>query len=106
MFRKSEDVNVRDDRNCSPLHYAVKVSQERLVRLLLDKGGDLQAEDKHGWSVLHYAVRYGDLDTVQLLLERGADIHSQENRGWTVRVTMTIMKMIMMTMISGAAPGG
>ena len=85
VFRKAEDVNVRDDRECSPLHYAVKVSQARLVRLLLDKGADIQAEDKHGWSVLHYAVRYGDLETTQLLIERGADIDCQERRGWTVR---------------------
>ena len=84
VFRRSEDVNVRDDRECSALHYAVKISHSRLVRLLLDKGADIQAEDKHGWSVLHYAVRYGDLETTQLLIERGADIHCQERRGWTV----------------------
>ena len=104
VFRRSEDVNVRDDRECSPLHYAVKISHVRLVQLLLDKGGELQAEDKHGWSVLHYAVRYGDLHTCQLLIERGADIHSQENRGWTVRMMRMMMMMMMMT-ISGAAPG-
>ena len=85
VFRRGEDVNVRDDRACSPLHYAVKISHARLVGLLLDKGADIQAEDKHGWSVLHYAVRYGDLDTTQTLIERGADIHCQERRGWTVR---------------------
>ena len=84
VFRRGEDVNVRDDRECSPLHYAVKISHARLVRLLLDKGADLQAEDKHGWSVLHYAVRYGDLDTCHQLVERGADIHCREKRGWTV----------------------
>ena len=79
-------MNVRDDRECSPLHYAVKISHTRLVGLLLDKGADIQAEDKHGWSVLHYAVRYGDLETTRLLIERGADIDCQERRGWTVRI--------------------
>ena len=107
VFRRSEDVNVRDDRECSALHYAVKISHSRLVRLLLDKGADIQAEDKHGWSVLHYAVRYGDLETTQLLIERGADIHCQERRGWTVSYLIThppLPPQISLS-ISGPPPG-
>ena len=84
VFRRSEDVNGRDDRECSALHYAVKISHRRLARLLLDKGADLGAEDKHGWSVLHYAVRYGDLEVTQFLIEVGASLQAREKRGWTV----------------------
>ena len=84
VFRKSEDVNGRDDRECSALHYAVKISHLRLTRLLLDKGANLAAEDKHGWSVLHYAVRYGDLTITQFLIEAGASLRAREKRGWTV----------------------
>ena len=82
VFRRSEDVNRRDDRACAALHYAVKVSHLRLARLLLDKGADLQAEDKHGWSVLHYAVRYGNLEVTEFLIEAGANLHAREKRGW------------------------
>jgi len=84
MFKKGEDVNVRDDRECTALHYAVKISHMKITKLLLDKGADLQAEDKHGWSILHYAVRYGNEGILEFLLDRGADIHAKEKRGWTV----------------------
>ena len=47
LFKKSEDVNRRDDRECTALHYAVKISHIGIAKLLLDKGADLQAEDKH-----------------------------------------------------------
>jgi len=84
VFKKSEDVNARDDRECTALHYAVKISHLRLTKLLLDKGALVQAEDKHGWSVLHYAVRYGNLEVTQYLIEQGADIHAREKRGWNI----------------------
>ena len=44
-------------RECTPLHYAAKISNHELVELLLEHGADLSAVDRHGWSVLHYAVR-------------------------------------------------
>eukprot|EP00090_Calanus_glacialis_P006188 TRINITY_DN14856_c0_g1_i1.p1 TRINITY_DN14856_c0_g1~~TRINITY_DN14856_c0_g1_i1.p1 ORF type:complete len:604 (+),score=165.54 TRINITY_DN14856_c0_g1_i1:579-2390(+) len=84
IFKKGEDVNRRDDRECTALHYAVKISHVGITKLLLDKGADLQAEDKHGWSVLHYAVRYGNETILEFLLNRGADIHAKEKRGWNV----------------------
>jgi len=84
VFRRAEDVNRRDDRGCTALHYAVKISHLGLAALLLDKGGEIGAEDRHGWSALHYAVRYASLDTTAFLLDRGANIHSQEKRGWNL----------------------
>ena len=84
IFKKGEDVNKRDDRECTALHYAAKTSNIAIASLLLAKGADLTAEDKHGWSVLHYAVRYGSEAMVQFLVERGADIHCKEKRGWGV----------------------
>ena len=84
VFKRGEDVNGRDDRDCTALHYAVKISQLKMTKLLLDKGADIQAEDKHGWSVLHYAVRYGNNEMTQYLIETGADIHAKEKRGWNV----------------------
>ena len=57
IFKKGEDVNRKDDRECTALHYAAKTSNIAIANVLLAKGAELQAEDKHGWSVLHYAVR-------------------------------------------------
>ena len=45
VFKKSEDVNARDDRECTALHYAVKISHLRLTKLLLDKGALVQVSN-------------------------------------------------------------
>ena len=58
VFKKAEDVNRRDDRDCTALHYAAKTSNLGIAAVLLAKGAELQAEDKHGWTALHYAVRW------------------------------------------------
>lgn len=103
IFKKVEDVNQTDERNCTPLHYAAKHGNRDMIRFdkkfmcaqcrllhiclsyrfLVDKGADLKAEDKHGWSVLQYAVRYAPIESVQLLLDLEADIHHKEKKGWT-----------------------
>ena len=84
IFKKAEDVNQRDERQCTALHYAAKRSDREVAGLLLDKGAAVGAVDKHGWGVLHYAVRYGTEDMVRFLIERGADLHAKEKRGWNV----------------------
>ncbi|XP_023325614.1 ankyrin repeat domain-containing protein 42 [Eurytemora carolleeae] len=84
IFRKSLDLNLQDERECTPLHYAAKSSNLEMVRLLLENGADLRAADRHGWSVLHYAVRYGRDEMVELLLNKGADVNVKEKRGWNL----------------------
>ena len=83
IFKRPEDINQRDERHCTPLHYAAKRSHKEMIRFIVEKGGDLRAEDKHGWSVLQYAVRYANTETVELLLEMGCDLTHRERKGWT-----------------------
>ena len=71
VLTKVEDMNQRDERQCTPLHYAAKNSHKQMIQFLIDKGADISAHDKHGWSVLQYAVRYAKMDAVKLLLDLG-----------------------------------
>lgn len=32
IFKKVEDINQRDERNCTPLHYAAKNSNKEMIR--------------------------------------------------------------------------
>ena len=32
IFKKPEDINQRDERNCTPLHYAAKRSHKEMIR--------------------------------------------------------------------------
>ena len=35
IFKKPEDINVRDERHCTPLHYAAKRSHKEMIRYKL-----------------------------------------------------------------------
>ena len=83
IFKRAEDVNQKDERHCTPLHYAAKNGHLDMIRFLLEKGADLAAADKHGWSVLQYAVRYSTPRTVETLIDLGAALGHVERKGWT-----------------------
>ncbi|KAL9037234.1 MAG: hypothetical protein Q9180_003837, partial [Flavoplaca navasiana] len=70
------DVNELDSEGESVLHYAVKVSSER-VRALLESSRDrlnIDLPDTKGRTPLHYAAAMGSTETMELLLEYGANI--------------------------------
>ena len=79
-----ELVNARDERNCTPLHFAVNRGNLELTRILLDKGADIAARDTDGDSPLHWAAIYAGPDVVDLLISRGADVNAANTNGQTV----------------------
>ncbi|KAJ9644081.1 hypothetical protein H2199_003949 [Coniosporium tulheliwenetii] len=78
------DVNKKDSRGRTALHWAARSGKEAVVRLLVEKGADPRAKDKHGWTALHQAARSGKEAVVRLLLENGADLHAKDKHGETV----------------------
>eukprot|EP00095_Tigriopus_kingsejongensis_P008185 maker-scaffold405_size181423-snap-gene-0.39 protein:Tk08185 transcript:maker-scaffold405_size181423-snap-gene-0.39-mRNA-1 annotation:"ankyrin repeat protein" len=83
IFKKPEDINQKDARHCTPMHYAAKNSDIEMMRFIIEKGGEAGAKDKHGWSPLQYAVRYAKAESVEFLIQAGSDIHHREKKGWT-----------------------
>lgn len=67
------DVGFRRGNGKTPLHMAAEYSDERLAKLILDKGADIAAEDDRKDTALHLAVPHENTELVRLLLERGAD---------------------------------
>lgn len=74
-------VNVADERDCTPLHFAVRVGRADLVDLVLEHGADPNALDMDGDSPLTWAALYGLEEMAILLLEYGVDVDLPNNYG-------------------------
>jgi uncharacterized protein len=57
----------------APLHYAASAPDEKVLRLLLDRGVTVDAPAANGSTPLMMAANYGSEASVKLLLERGAN---------------------------------
>ena len=57
----------------TPIHYACKNQNIKLMNLLIDLGANINSQDIKGYTPLHYAVTNHDERTVKHLLIRGAN---------------------------------
>lgn len=62
------------------LSSAAYLSNESLVKLLLEHGADVNARTVHGSTALHFAR---EEKIIQLLLDKGADINARGDKGMT-----------------------
>jgi uncharacterized protein len=77
LIHKGAQVNLKDSKGCTPLHWAAKVGHIEIVRLLCDHGADVEAHDEDGRRPLQMAALRGHLFIVKELIEvRNADINS------------------------------
>ena len=65
------DLNGRDCNGATPLIWAIKYGNYRLVKLLLEQGVNPTLSDKQGLTPLTHAAKAGQVGAVRLLLERG-----------------------------------
>lgn len=72
LIDKGADVNVKNRRRSTPLHWAIH--DEAKVRLLLSKGAGVNAKQVEGRTPLYLAATLGNaVPTMRLLLTSGAD---------------------------------
>jgi ankyrin repeat protein len=83
-------VNCRDNKDCTPLHYAMydgdQESHEdvsRCVELLLERGADVVAQNNRGSTPLHLAASNMSGKTIRLLIKNGAKINLQNSKNQT-----------------------
>src|SRR5689334_23283956 len=72
LLKAGADVNARNGRGSTPLHWAV--SDVGKTRLLLEKGAAINSQTDSGRTPLYLAASQSDHDSVlRLLLDKGAD---------------------------------
>lgn len=71
-------------RGLSPLHCAVRKSQIKNIKLLLNNGADINHKDNCGYTPLHEAIsQSASFDTVKYLLKRDADSNTRHHNDRT-----------------------
>jgi hypothetical protein len=75
------NVNVKDDWNETPLHWAAYNGHIEIARLLLQNGAEVNAKSRWDRTPLHFSAFHGHVDILHLLVENGADLDAQSNDG-------------------------
>ncbi|MBD0391720.1 ankyrin repeat domain-containing protein [Wolbachia endosymbiont of Pentalonia nigronervosa] len=74
------NINAVDNRyGETPLHIAVEIGYENIVKILLKNGADVNAVDKNSVTPLHLAARGGYVEVVENLLLEGANINAVDS---------------------------
>lgn len=74
------NVEIRTDKDESPLMMAALKGHVEFAKQLIDRGADV---NKTGWAPLHYAATSGNLQIMELLLENSAYIDAESPNGTT-----------------------
>ena len=86
LLAASADINIPDDRQRTPLHYAVQFNKlKSLLYLLQNNTVDLFALDKDGRSPFHYACIKGNVEAIQFILKFSSNrsiFHVQDKTGF------------------------
>ena len=72
------DVNVKDKRRFTPLHWASISGHKEAVELLIAEGADVNAMRGGGGTPLSYAASWGHEEIVELLIANGADVNVKD----------------------------
>ena len=83
LFSEGSDVNEKDDKGMTPLHYAAYYGQREVAKVLIAKGANVNATDASGQTPLHLAAKFGSKYVPELLIAAGADVNARDNAGNT-----------------------
>ena len=81
ILAKNPEINARDERNATPLHYAAAYAYDSIVEKLIDRGALINAVDKNWRTPLHWAVFCANilsLTSAKALLYHRADVDSRD----------------------------
>ena len=80
---KNGKVNIRNNKNATPLHIAAFAGNVSAVRLLVQNGADIDTTAFGGWNALHYAAFGGQLQVAKIMVAMGIPINSVDIGGET-----------------------
>lgn len=77
------DLEIRDDRNWTPLMVAAFNGNLDFTKLLVQCGARIETRDKNGYTPLHWAAYNGHVDVLKFLIDKGSEANTQSQFGWT-----------------------
>jgi ankyrin repeat protein len=82
LLNDGADINFIGEMGVTPLFYACKNSNIKIIKFLLNNGAsiDLQIKDS-GFTPLHFAAQEGQFDILKLLVESGANVNAKDDWG-------------------------
>ena len=85
LLLKGADIHALDNIGQTPLHWAARANNLKIVKLLLSKGADISARDDDGRTPLYSATDRMNINIgiIKLLISRGADVNAKGNDGIT-----------------------
>jgi ankyrin repeat protein len=69
ISKRPQDLQVKDEQGCTPLHIAVLAGRVEVSKLLLRHSIDFDIRDIEGYSILHMAAWKGRSEVAQMILE-------------------------------------
>jgi len=79
ILKCPQDLDVRDDKGCTPLHIAMLAGKEGVSQLLIEHSVDLDIQDINDRTPLHMVAYMGLAKATQMLLERGEGLKARLN---------------------------
>ncbi len=77
------NLEVRDERNWTPLMVAAFNGNMEAALLLIECGARISTQDKNGYTPLHWAAYNGHIDMVKMLIDKKAEPDLPSQYGWT-----------------------
>jgi len=105
VLNKNPEINARDERNATPLHYAAGYAYGSVVQKLIDRGALINVIDKDRRTPLHWAAFYAKFTSATALLCNYADIDSRDRDRRTplhLAARVGCVKIINLLLDSGA----
>ncbi|MFC1792773.1 ankyrin repeat domain-containing protein [Planctomycetota bacterium] len=85
LIERGTNIDIEDEFNYTPLHWAVAANYRDVTDYLLGKGADLNVRDGHGYTPLMMAR---DVSMLERLVSKGADIHSNIGQSGLTKLHM------------------
>ncbi|MBV8389978.1 MAG: ankyrin repeat domain-containing protein [Mucilaginibacter sp.] len=83
LFEADPNLNLKDNKGWTPLHYAAQNYLINIAELLIDNGADIEIKDDYGNTPLWRATfsSQGKGEMIKLLLHRGANPNTANDSG-------------------------
>lgn len=82
LIHRGASLEIRASKTVqTPLFYAARENNPKIVRWLLENGADANPQDPDGTTPLHWAARKGYIDVARALVEGGADYRIENLNG-------------------------